>query len=100
VIITTNDIQEDERSSLGRAAGTSLGEASPEGESSSVGMYIGVALGLIVILGLLILGIYYFRKQRALANKPPAPYRDRNSNGVSAIGGLHGYANTGNCWFN
>ena len=58
-------------------------------------MYIGVALGLIVIIGLLILGIYYFRKQRALANKPPAPYRDRNANGVSAIGGLHGYANTG-----
>ena len=97
VVITHNDIEEDSRSSLGRSGTSvdSLGEASPEAESSNVGMYIGVALGLIVIIGLLILGIYYFRKQRALANKPPAPYRDRNANGVSAIGGLHGYANTG-----
>ncbi len=94
------EIQNDRSTAIGRI-GTSvgnLGEAAgdPESGSSNVGMYIGVALGLIVIVGLLILGLYYFRKQRALANKPPAPYRDRNSNGVSAIGGLHGYANTGN----
>ena len=92
VIVPRNDIEEDRTTAVGRS-GTTLGEASPEAESSNVGMYIGVALGLIVIVGLLILGIYYYRKQRALANKPPAPYRDRNANGT--IGGLHGYANTG-----
>ena len=41
----------------------------------------------------MIIGIYFYRKQRALAAKPPAPYRDRNANGgVSMVGG---YASTG-----
>lgn len=70
-----------------------------EGSSSSVGLYIGIALGLIVVVGLTVLGIYFYRKQRALATKPPAPYRDRNANstggGVSLVGGLNGYASTG-----
>ena len=63
-------------------------------EGSSVGLYIGIALGLIVVVGLMILGIYFYKKQQALASKPPAPYRDRNANGtgVSMVGG---YAATG-----
>ncbi|TRY72488.1 hypothetical protein TCAL_05395 [Tigriopus californicus] len=56
------------------------------GGSSSVGMWIGVALGLIVVIGLLILGVYFYRKQRSITSKP-APFRDRNSNGVSNGGG-------------
>lgn len=41
----------------------------------------------------MILGIYFYKKQQALASKPPAPYRDRNANGgVSMVGG---YAATG-----
>ena len=62
-------------------------------EPSSVGMWIGVALGLIVVLGLLILGLYFYRKQKAITSKPP-PYRDRNANnGAGAING--GYAGSG-----
>ena len=58
-----------------------------------MGLYIGIALGLIVVIGLMIIGIYFYRKQSALAAKPPAPYRDRNANGgVSMVGG---YASTG-----
>merc|ERR1712111_309965 len=41
----------------------------------------------------MVLGIYFYRKQRALATKPPAPYRDRNANGSVAMVG--GYAATG-----
>jgi hypothetical protein len=53
-----------------------------EEDSSSVGMWIGVALGLLVVVGLLVLGVYFYRKQRALqATKPPPYTRDRNSNG-------------------
>ncbi len=69
------------------------GHEDPIPEGSSVGLYIGIALGLIVVLGLMVLGIYFYKKQQALANKPPAPYRDRNANGgVSMVGG---YAATG-----
>lgn len=69
------------------------GREDPIPEGSSVGLYIGIALGLIVVVGLMILGIYFYRKQQALASKPPAPYRDRNANsGVSMVGG---YAATG-----
>ena len=64
-----------------------------EAEGSSVGLYIGIALGLIVVVGLGTLCIIYYKKQRALASKPPAPYRDRNANnGVAMVGG---YAATG-----
>ena len=30
-------------------------------EASGAGLYIGIALGLIVVIGLLILGIYFYR---------------------------------------
>jgi len=43
-------------------------------DTSAVGTWIGVILGLLVVVGLLILGIYFYRKQRAIAAKPPAPY--------------------------
>jgi hypothetical protein len=79
-----------------RAGGRNADDSLPEG--SSVGLYIGIVLGLIVVIGLMVLGIYFYRKQRALATKPPAPYRDRNANGpggVSMVGGLNGYASTG-----
>ena len=43
-----------------------------------VGMWIGVALGLLVVLGLLVLGVYFYMKQRALQSTKPPPYsRDR-----------------------
>ena len=60
----------------------SISESADE-ESSSVGTWIGVTLGLIVVLGLLVLGLYFYRKQRAITSKPP-PYRDRNANGLTA----------------
>ena len=69
------------------------GREEPVPEGSSVGLYIGIALGLIVVLGLMVLGLYFYRKQRALTSKPPAPFSDRNANGgVSMVGG---YASTG-----
>merc|ERR1719232_1608465 len=69
------------------------GREDPIPEGPSVGLYIGIALGLTGAIGGLIIGIYFCRKQRALAAKPPAPYRDRNANGgVSMVGG---YASTG-----
>ena len=44
-----------------------------------VGMWIGVALGLLVVLGLLVLGVYFYMKQRALQSTKPPPYsRDRD----------------------
>ena len=52
-----------------------------------------IILGLILAIGLMFIGVYFCRKQHALAAKPPAPYRDRNANGgVSMVGG---YASTG-----
>ena len=42
-------------------------------------MWIGVALGLLVVLGLLVLGVYFYMKQRALQSTKPPPYsRDRD----------------------
>ena len=65
-------------------------------EASGAGLYIGIALGLIVVIGLLILGIYFYRKQRAITSKPPpAPYRDRNSNGISMASAMNGYTSSG-----
>ena len=81
-----------------RAGGRRKGENNLPPEGSSVGLYIGIALGLIAIIGLMVLGIYFYRQRQALATKPPAPYRDRNANGtggVSMVGGLNGYASTG-----
>ena len=58
------------------------GTRNPE-EAGGAGLYIGIALGLIVVVGLMILGIYFYRKQKAITSKPPpAPYRDRNANGI------------------
>ena len=90
---------------------TNVRGALPNGEedTSSVGMWIGVALGLIVVVGLIALALYFFRKQRAIAGKPP-PYRDRNSNPVTGrpanvyngggppmgINGGNGVTNNGN----
>lgn len=65
-------------------------------EASGAGLYIGIALGLIVVIGLLILGIYFYRKQRAITSKPPPqPYRDRNANGISMASAMNGYTNSG-----
>lgn len=65
-------------------------------EASGAGLYIGIALGLIVVIGLLILGIYFYRKQRAITSKPPPqPYRDRNANGIGIPTGMNGYTNSG-----
>ena len=65
-------------------------------EASGAGLYIGIALGLIVVIGLLILGIYFYRKQRAIASKPPPqPYRDRNANGIGMASAMNGYTSSG-----
>merc|ERR1712110_355534 len=65
-------------------------------EASGAGLYIGIALGLIVVIGLLILGIYFYRKQREITSKPPPrPYTDRNSNGISMASAMNGYTNSG-----
>ena len=51
---------------------------------------------MIVVIGLLILGIYFYRKQRAITAKPPlAPYRDRNANGISMASAINGYTTSG-----
>ncbi len=77
-----------------RAGSISNGEASDEG--SSVGMWIGVALGLLVVVGLLVLGVYFYRKQKTLqATKPPPYSRDRNSNGYGGTG-MYGGATPAN----
>jgi hypothetical protein len=55
-----------------------------EGEaSSSAGVWIGIALGVIVILGLLVVGVYFYRKQQNLQTKPS---RDSNANGLGHLG--------------
>ena len=65
-------------------------------EASGAGLYIGIALGLIVVIGLLILGIYFYRKQRAITSKPPPqPYRDRNANGIGMASAMNGYTTSG-----
>jgi len=76
-----------------RAPGTRAGDtdnrtgSAATEEASGAGLYIGIALGLIVVIGLMILGIYFYRKQKAITSKPPpAPYRDRNANN-----GIPGY---------
>ena len=50
-------------------------------------MWIGVALGLLVVLGLLVLGVYFYMKQRALQSAKPPPYSDRNRNSNGYAGG-------------
>ena len=51
-----------------------------------IGMWIGVALGLLVVLGLLVLGVYFYMKQRALQSTKPPPYsRDRDGSHVNFI---------------
>jgi hypothetical protein len=57
--------------------------------SSGVGVWIGVALGLVVVIGLMIVGIYFYKKQQLLHRKPPVAGRD-NNNGVGGGGGLSG----------
>ena len=52
-------------------------------DNSSIGVWIGVGLGLIVVIGLLIVGIYFYRKQMALQSKPT---RDNNANGLGVLG--------------
>jgi len=54
-----------------------------DSDNSGVGVWIGVALGLIVVIGLLIVGIYFYRKQLALQTKPT---RDSNANGLGVLG--------------
>lgn len=73
-------------------AGRPLPKDAPE--TSSIGTWIGVALGLIVVIGLLILGLFFYRKKRAITSKPP-PYRDRNSNNgaMHIMSGVYGAEN-------
>jgi len=54
-----------------------------DSDTSGVGVWIGVALGLIVVIGLLVVGIYFYRKQLALQSKPT---RDNNANGLGILG--------------
>lgn len=96
--VPSNDLSEGDRSSTFGRIGTSINsidDAKNEGGSSNVGLYIGIALGLTVVLGLLFLGIYYYRRQKQLANKPPAPYRDRNSNGIGGLASFNGFSGSG-----
>jgi uncharacterized protein YneF (UPF0154 family) len=62
--------------------------------SSSVGVWIGVALGLIVVIGLMIVGIYFYKKQQMLHRKPPitaaALRADNNNLGGGGFGGFVG----------
>ncbi len=78
-----------------RPLGGGSGDAT-EREASSVGTWIGVALGLIVVVGLLILGGYFYRKRRAIASKP-APYSGSSSSGhgPTSRGGPSDYLATG-----
>ena len=55
-----------------------------ETDNSSIGVWIGVGLGLIVVVGLLVVGIYFYRKQLALHKSKPT--RDNNANGLGVLG--------------
>jgi len=63
-----------------------------EGSASGVGVWIGVALGLIVVIGLLIVGIYFYRKQQSLQTKPS---RDNNNAAGLGVMGLPAYGGNG-----
>ncbi len=58
--------------------------------SSGVGVWIGVALGLVVVIGLMIVGIYFYKKQQLLHRKPPVAGRDNNNGGGGGLSGLVG----------
>ncbi len=73
------------RSKGANRRGERPGDDDESTDTSSVGTWIGVVLGLIVVIGLLVLGVYFYRKQRAIATKPP-PY----TNGGRSAGGVGG----------
>merc|ERR1711962_462460 len=65
------------------STGGSPSQGKDKTDNSSIGVWIGVGLGLIVVIGLLIVGIYFYRKQMALHSKPT---RDNNANGLGVLG--------------
>ncbi len=80
-----------------RGSNRSDGEEGGE-DTSSVGTWIGVVLGLIVVIGLLVLGVYFYRKQRAIATKPPPYVNNQVAVGINnghAAGGRSDYAVSG-----
>ena len=76
-----------------RSGVTDDDEETAVASTSSVGVWIGVALGLIVVIGLLIVGIYFYKKQQMLHRKPPiaaALRADNNNMGGGGFGGFVG----------
>ena len=65
------------------STGGSPSQGKDKTDNSSIGVWIGVGLGLIVVIGLLVVGIYFYRKQMALQSKPT---RDSNANGLGVLG--------------
>ena len=56
---------------------------SSDSDNGGVGVWIGVALGLISVIGIIFVGIYFYRKQQHLQTKPT---RDNNANGLGVLG--------------
>merc|ERR1711974_333281 len=63
--------------------GGSPSQGKDKTDNSSIGVWIGVGLGLIAVIGLLVVGIYFYRKQMALQSKAT---RDSNANGLGVLG--------------
>ena len=54
-----------------------------DNDNGNIGVWIGVALGLISVIGIILVGIYFYRKQMHLQSKPA---RDSNANGLGVLG--------------
>ena len=56
---------------------------SGDSDNGNIGVWIGVALGLISVIGIILVGLYFYRKQMHLQSKPA---RDSNQNGLGVLG--------------
>ena len=54
-----------------------------DSDNGNIGVWIGVALGLICVIGFILVGLYFYRKQMHLQSKPA---RDNNQNGLGVLG--------------
>ena len=54
-----------------------------DNDNGNIGVWIGVALGLISVIGIILVGLYFYRKQMHLQSKPA---RDNNQNGLGVLG--------------
>ena len=69
--------------SLPRDGDNNVTGGNQDNDNGNIGVWIGVALGLISVLGIIFVGIYFYRKQMHLHSKPA---RDTNQNGLGVLG--------------